>query len=193
MKNILRHKTIIIWIPFFTVITLLSGLLYVAIQQDLRLSANDPQIQIAQDSANSLSAGINPLDLIPSQKIDISRSLATFMIIYNNKYQVIASSATLNGSTPKIPNGVLSYTKSNNEDRFTWQPVGSVRIAAVSQRYDGDGGGYVLVGRSMKEIENRIDNISHDIFFGWFITSICTLLSIYMVSKFTDNKKDSKR
>jgi len=34
-----------------------------AVQQDMRVSANDPQIQIAEDVARQISMGENPLDL----------------------------------------------------------------------------------------------------------------------------------
>ena len=42
MRNILRH-----WFPLAVVATAFCGLVYVAVQQELRQNANDPQIQMA--------------------------------------------------------------------------------------------------------------------------------------------------
>jgi len=39
------------WLPLAIVIKLLCGLVYVAVQQEVRLSANDPQIGMAEDLA----------------------------------------------------------------------------------------------------------------------------------------------
>jgi hypothetical protein len=52
VKGILRQ-----WLPIVVVITALSGLVYVAVQQALRQDANDPQIQMAQDAAETLARG----------------------------------------------------------------------------------------------------------------------------------------
>ena len=59
------------WIPLAVVITCLSGLIYLTVQQDIRIGANDPQIQIAEDLTNQLSSGQNPQNLIPPTKIDL--------------------------------------------------------------------------------------------------------------------------
>jgi hypothetical protein len=47
------------WLPLAIAITLLCGLVYVAVQQEVRLSANDPQIGMAEDLAAALSHGSN--------------------------------------------------------------------------------------------------------------------------------------
>ncbi len=39
------------WLPLAIAITLLCGLVHVAVQQEVRLSANDPQIGMAEDLA----------------------------------------------------------------------------------------------------------------------------------------------
>ncbi len=35
------------WIPLAAAITVVCGVIYVAVQQDIRMAANDPQIQMA--------------------------------------------------------------------------------------------------------------------------------------------------
>jgi hypothetical protein len=51
----------------------------------------------------------------------------------------------------------LDYVKQNGEDRVTWQPEAGVRIAAVIEGYGGAAPGYVLAGRSLREVEIRED------------------------------------
>jgi len=52
VKEILKH-----WLLIAIVVTGLIGLVYVAVQQDLRQGANDPQIQMAEDTAAKFANG----------------------------------------------------------------------------------------------------------------------------------------
>ena len=110
-------------------------------QQNLRQSANDPQIQMAED-------GIT--ENLPT--IDISKSLAPFEIIFDESGNPISSSGILNGAIPTIPSGIFQYVRNFGEDRFTWQPTSSVRISAVVVQTNS---GFILAGRSLREIEKR--------------------------------------
>jgi hypothetical protein len=58
----------------------------------------------------------------------------------------------LEGNLPTVPKGVLDSAKQNGEDRVSWQPAASVRVAAVIVSYKD---GYVLAGRNMREVEQR--------------------------------------
>ena len=71
------------WLPLAATITLLCGLIYVTLQQAYRSNANDPQIQLAEDAAQALAAGQSPESLLPEQQVDIARSLAPYMMIFN--------------------------------------------------------------------------------------------------------------
>src|SRR5471030_2617955 len=95
------------WLALAIVTTGLSGLVYVAVQQDLRMTANDPQIELAEDTANALTNG-QTLSSGVTNKIELSQSLAPFFIVLDKQNVVTQSSATLNGQLPKIPNGVLT-------------------------------------------------------------------------------------
>jgi hypothetical protein len=77
------------------------------------------------------------------------------MIVYDDAGNVLASSVVLHGVTPDLPAGVLDYTRAYGEDRVTWQPEEGVRIAAVVVRYEGTQSGFVLAGRSLREVEVR--------------------------------------
>lgn len=153
-----------IWIPTAVAATVLVALVAAAVQQDLRQSANDPQIQMAEDVAAAIDRGQLPSEVVPPSKIDISQSLAPFLIVLTDVGQPIASSATLDGRVPLPPDGVLSYVREKGEDRFTWEPKPGVRSAVVVTRFagtvNGENGGFVLAGRSLREVEIREAGLS---------------------------------
>ena len=140
------------WLPFAVAITGLCGLVFLEMQQVIRQSANDPQIQMAEDAAARLAAGAAADATVPRATVDIASSLAPFVIVYDAQDRVIASSATLDGATPRLPEGVLAAARQSGDDRVTWEPTPGVRIAAVVVPYHG---GAVLAGRSLREVERR--------------------------------------
>ena len=143
------------WLPIAAVTVGLCMLLYLTVQQSLRQGLNDPQIQMAEDAAAAFEQGRIAVDLLPPTQVDVASSLAPFLIVYDDAGKVLASSGVLHGQTPGVPAGVLEYTRTNGEDRVTWQPEAGVRIAAVVVRYDGTKSGFVLAGRNMREVEKR--------------------------------------
>ena len=172
LKTILKY-----WLLMAAIVTGLSGLLYAAVQQDLRQSANDPQIQMAEDTAAKLADGQQVQNVVPSEKVDIANSLAPYIIIFDATGKPIASSVQLNGQTPTIPSGVFDYVRQNGEDRITWQPQSGVRSAIVVTQFKGPNSGFVLAGRSLREVEIREDDIMHLILLGWIAILLVTLLA----------------
>ncbi len=140
------------WIPLAIVIIGVAGLVYAAVQQSYRTSANDPQIQMAQDARAALQAGTTPASLVAAHPVDLASSLAPYLIIYDAQGQVVAADASLDGTTPTIPPGVLTNAKGKDVNLVTWQPKAGVRSAVAVIAYPG---GYVLAGRSISLIEQR--------------------------------------
>jgi len=173
------------WIPLAITITCLSGLIYLVVQQDIRIGANDPQIQIAEDLAGQLSNGQNPLALIPPTKTDMSKSLANYIMLFNKDAKLIGSSVTLDGKDPVIPQGVFIAAKKyqGNETRFTWQPKIGVRSAVVLVYYRGQTPGFVLIGRSLREIEIREDQQGKIVLAGWIAIMLISLSSVFIIGK----------
>lgn len=168
-----------IWIPFAVTITLICGLMYGVVQQNYRQNANDPQIQISDDIAHAISAGETYSSFIYPANIDLQISLAPFVVVYDSSGNVKFANASLNGRTPKPPQGVFDYTKEHGEDRVTWEPEVGVRIASVMTYSQGDGG-YVLVGRSLREVEKRVQQLTTDIAIGWFVTMALSFASVLL-------------
>ncbi len=138
-------------------VTVILGFSYHAFQQLLRMGANDPQVQIAEDLADSLSNGM-PLDVLKPTGglLDMKKSLSPFFVVYDDKGAAVVGSAMLDQKAPMPPAGSLEAAK-NQENRFTWEPTSDLRVATVIKSYTAaSSSGYVLVGRSMKETELRL-------------------------------------
>ncbi|MBV8083417.1 MAG: hypothetical protein JO247_01245 [Chloroflexi bacterium] len=157
-----------IWFPIAAGLTILAGTAYAGVQQDLRQSANDPQIQIAEDAATALATGVQPESVTPTQHIDLGRGLTPFVMVFDANGRVLASSGSLNGATPVLPPGVLQRAAEHGQNRLTWQPQPGVREAAVIQSVTGaPQARYVLAARSLREVESRETNAQELFGLGW--------------------------
>ena len=165
------------WLPLAIATAGLCALVYLTVQQSLRMGANDPQIQMAEDAAAQLNAGASVEAVIPSAKVEIAESLAPFMIVFDKSGNVLASSATLHGAVPAYPAGVLDYVRQKGQDRVTWQPEAGVRMATVVAPYKN---GFVMAGRSLTEVEKResqVESLSGLAMLGiWAMTLIVIVL-----------------
>lgn len=158
MANLRRilGASVLSWLPLAALTILMSGLVYAAVQQNYRSSANDPQIQMAQDARNALESGASAQSLVPASRVDIAQSLAPYLAIYDANGQEIAASATLHGQPLTAPAGVFASARTMPMDKITWMPEPGVRSAIVVMHYSG---GYVLAGRSLTEVEERETNL----------------------------------
>jgi hypothetical protein len=173
IKNIIRH-----WLPLAVVIILLCGLVYLAVQQSLRWGANDPQIQMAEDAAAALAAGGTPESVLPATQVDLSNSLAPFLVIYKDTGEPLASSGLLHGAAPLLPAGIFTYTRQNGEDRVSWQPEPGVRVEAVVVAYEGSQPGFVLAGRSLREVERRESQVEQISGIAMLVTLVGSLIVV---------------
>jgi hypothetical protein len=146
------------------------------VQQDIRQSANNPQIQIAEDAAVKLAGGQSVQDVVPSEKVDIGTSLAPYLIIFDANGNPLASSAQLDGQTPTIPSGVFDSVRKNGEDRITWQPQPGVRSAIVVTQFTGTASGFVVAGRSLREVEKRENGLLQTLEASWIVMILATFI-----------------
>ena len=149
--------------------TMIAGIFYAAIQQVYRQSANDPQIQMAEDA-------IAPP---PGNIIYIDKSLAPYMVFYGEDGTPVSGDGVLDGSLPNLPSGVFNYTRVAGEDRFTWQPSPGVREAVVLVHLTNDAG-FVMAGRSLREVEQRESQLELIVWFGWVLTMIGLFIPAYV-------------
>ncbi|MDP4116589.1 MAG: hypothetical protein Q8903_10655 [Bacteroidota bacterium] len=178
----LKDKLILTaWLPQAIIITILCGFMYISVQQILRQLANDPQIQLAEDWANTLNKSGSVSTFTSKDSIDIGKSLAPFIIIYDSAGKPVISNGYLHYTTPSIPLGTLQSAKANGQNRLTWMPEKGVRIAAVITPYSSKAGsGFVLAGRSLREVQMRISKIDVFCVSTWVI-----LLALSFLINFT--------
>ncbi len=144
------------WLPIGATVVILCGFVYAAVQQNYHQSLNDPQIELAQDAQNALLSGKQPSEVVGRAPLfDIEKSLATFVAIYDESGNPLESSASLGKNPPKPPIGVFEYAKEFGEDRVTWQPNPTTRIALVVRPVSIESGWFVASGRNMREVEAR--------------------------------------
>lgn len=173
MANLRRilGASILYWLPLAVLTILMSGLVYVAVQQDYRNSANDPQIQMALDARNALENGAAAQSLVPTSQVDIAQSLAPYLAIYDASGQVVAASATLHGQPLVVPPGVFDSARAMPMDVLTWMPEPGVRSAIVVVHYSQ---GYVLAGRSLIQVEDRETNLEKIVGAACVVTLVVT-------------------
>jgi hypothetical protein len=102
--------------------------------------------------------------------VAMERSLATFVTVLDDSGRVLASSGRLRGEVRAIPTGVLDHVRRAGEERVTWLPERGVRIATVVERYSAASGGFVVVGRSLEEAQDRIEKFWQLIALSWTAT-----------------------
>src|SRR5690348_3821333 len=119
------RNALLSWLPLAAAITGLSMLIYASVQQNYRQSLNDPQIQVAEDTAFALShgAGIEntlwkelPMQTSTSSRsyIDIATSLSPWIAYYAENGTPLESTGLLDGALPDVPNGVLASAATGN-------------------------------------------------------------------------------
>lgn len=149
-------KKLIAGLASVGILIVLFGTIYGVGQHIQRSAANEPQIQIAEDTAAALNRGQSS-QVMDGPAVDMGKSLAPFTIIYDKKGQVFIGTGYLNGKTPKVPLSMLEASRGKAYSAVTWEPQKDVRIAAVTVAAKDY---YVLSGRSLTEAEkNETDTL----------------------------------
>ncbi|HEU5114340.1 MAG TPA: hypothetical protein VFT82_01080 [Candidatus Paceibacterota bacterium] len=172
MKNI---RSFIYFIVPFCIITAIFLTIYAAMQQSIRLGANEPQTALAEDAAVALSKGAIPTSVVPPGLFDPSLSPSSFVAVYNDAGEVLESSGVLNGKIYPVPTGVFSSLASNDTRALTLEPEQGVRVASVIVRWNNPKtgkSGFVLAGRSLNIDENIVRKIGLMILLGYAASMI---------------------
>ncbi len=163
---------------------MLAGI-YIVIQQQLRQSANDPQIQVAKDTVFALEHGAKPNVFVAGTSIPLETSIAPFVIVYDDSGKPIVGSGNIKGVLPTPPSGVFEYTKTHGENRITWEPIVGTREAVIVLPFTAENvSGYVLAGRSLAETENRETKALQQILLVWISALIGTFIAVWMKEKY---------
>lgn len=179
----LVEKVVQYWGPLVIVSTIICGLIYLTVQQSIRQSANDPQIQMSEDVASSLEKGIEVQEINnSSQVVDIASSLSPYLAVYDDNGKVLTSTGQLNGQPPQLPQGLFDYVRNHHQTKITWQPQTGVRSAIVVTRFDKNNQrGFVMAGRSLREVEKRESTLGLMTVGTWAIALITSFLGCFVV------------
>jgi len=177
-----RVRPLLMFILVAAMVTGISLTIYASVQQSYRQGANDPQIEATEAVGDLLDQGAPPDGILgQSSGVDMSKSLSLFIIIFDKDGKVTASSGKLGDTTPAPPSGIFDYLKSHDQERFTWEPQKGVRIAAVIKKVSGDKG-YVLAGRSLREVEMRVQSLTVMVGIAWIallvLSGLMALLAV---------------
>jgi hypothetical protein len=160
-----------LWLPRIAaavVATILFGTIYVVVQQFDRLSANDGPLRLASQVAAELREGQSAtLDAQPH--VDLSRSLAEFVVVEDAQGAASAGSGFLKGSLVSLPTGVLASAARTGADDVTWEPAPELRFATVTLRV---GDQFVSAGQSLKPSESRDGTFQLLIGVGWLLAML---------------------
>jgi len=165
------------------ILTLFGAFAAFVFQALLRRGANEPQAQMAALYASKIASGANPGEAIPSNYVDLERSLEPFVIFYSDQGAPLTATGYLNQVIPTPPSGVFGYLRSHPTDTITWQPQPNVRIAAVIHRVSGPHPGFLLTGRSLRLVEEQEEVLRKMVFGGWFLIVFLLFAGAILLSR----------
>jgi hypothetical protein len=148
----------------------------------LRQGANDPQIQIAEDAAVSLK-NTTQIPSFGPDKIDLSKTLSVFLAIYDKDGNPLDSNANVDGQLPKPPKGVFDEAQKNGQNRVTWQPTNNVRQALIVIPVGNEAGQFVVVGRSLREVEIRENQTFQMAAAVWGLMIIVSFIGLFVLER----------
>jgi hypothetical protein len=155
-------------IAAMVVATILFGTIYVVAAQLDRLSANDAPLRLASQVAAELREG-QTTTVNAQPHVDLSRSLAVFVVVEDAQGQASDGSGFLDGSLVSLPTGVLASAAKSGQDNVTWQPAAGLRFATVTVKV---GDQFVSAGQSLKPSEGRTGTLQLLVGFSWLVSML---------------------
>jgi sensor histidine kinase regulating citrate/malate metabolism len=188
LSFIWKFQGLLLFTLFAALVTVLIGSIFVTGQHLYRSNANDPQVEISEQISEFIKQGA-PADAIIDQEqaMDITNSLSAFAIVYDKDGKLVVSSGKIGEEIPTPPSSVFDSAKATGQNRFTWEPKKGTRIAAVLRKVD-DEKGFILVGRNLREIENREQALTFVIAIIWIVLLGISALLSWMLSKISGSK-----
>lgn len=176
-----RRPSRLAWVVVLVAGTVTCFVLAMILGVGPRTAADALPRQLAHDAAARLGGGASPATVVP-RAIDIGRSNAPFVIVFDVAGRPAASSATLDGTIPVPPPGVFAYVDANGEDHLTWQPAPGLREATVITRAGG-ARGYVLAAQPLGDISARELAINGTLFVAWLVLASASIGGLLAASR----------
>ncbi|MDQ0634264.1 hypothetical protein QFZ40_002173 [Arthrobacter pascens] len=140
-------QRVIGWLAAAIIVTFVFGSAYFTLQQLGRRAAND-----APTAAAAAQVAVMGFPAPSAPRLELTPDSGVFVIVYGADNQPMSGTATLHGTLPVLPAGVLEAARRSGSDAVSWQPEPGLRIAVVA-RPAGDQ--VVVAGQSLKPTEDR--------------------------------------
>lgn len=160
------------WLALGFSVTAIWFFAFIIIQQDLRQGANDTQAEIAGNVELALADGTPFKYFSSANPVRIGKSLTPYVILYDRNGVPLTGNGSLNGNFPVPPKEIFDYLLVHGEDRFTWEPMPGVREAVVARFHDGKDPVFIIVGRSLAEVEQHITELTRISVVFWAMTML---------------------
>ena len=154
------------WVTGVLLITVAACLAWLSYGLSLRNGADRQPLRLAAAAAGQLASGSPPGGVLPPV-INMATNPAPFVIVFDARHHVLASSGHLNGRTPGLPAGVLAWVAAHGQDRITWQPGPGLREASVIEPYGGLHPGFILAAQSLQGISGQQRSLTRSIACLW--------------------------
>jgi hypothetical protein len=143
------------WIGALSILIVVTATTFGVMQQSERQGANDGPLRLATQVSSELARGSSTtIDRLP--RVDLSNSLAPFVVVFGVDGKPSSGNGYLNGALAEPPSGVIREVRKAGEGSVTWQPATGLRFATVSIR---SGDRVVMAAQSLAPSEHRTDAI----------------------------------
>ena len=163
-------RRVIGWLTAAVIITLVFGSVYAALQQLGRRSAN-----AAPAAAAAAQVQLIGSETATAPRLELTPDSGVFVIVYGEDDNPVSGTATLHGSLPLLPAGVLQTARDTGADAVTWQPEPGLRMAIVARPAAGK---VIVAGQSLTPYEDRDRMVLLFLAAGW-LGSIVVLAAGY--------------
>jgi hypothetical protein len=160
------------WLTLGFCVTAILFFTLVVVRQDLRLSADDTQAEIAGNVELALADGTPFKYFSSANPVKIGKSLTPYVILYDRNGVPLAGNGSLDGNFPVPPKGTFDYLLAHGEDRFTWEPIPGVREAVVARVHGDKEPVFIVVGRSLVEVESHISELTRISIVFWVVSML---------------------
>ena len=179
-----RSRLAALWGVAFVLLSMAAAAIYVTAQQAGRIGANDVPRAVGRQASQSLGQGAVPAVVVGSAVLDLAADSSPFTIVFDSAHHVLATNATVAGTVPNVPTGVLDVAVANGENRVTWQPMDGVREAVVAQPWrSGASTGVVVSGMSLLPTEARSRSVLELTTIGWVVGLVLISAIVALASR----------
>ncbi|WP_028275194.1 hypothetical protein [Arthrobacter sp. I3] len=173
----------IAWLTAAVVVSLIFGSVYASFQQLGRRTANDAPAAAAAAQLQTLGA-----ETVPPPRVELNPESGIFVITYGPDDQPVSGTATLHGTLPALPAGVLQTARTAGSDAVTWQPEPGLRMAVVARSAAGK---VIVAGQSLAPYEDRDRMLLVFLTAGW-LGSMVVLAAGYASTELLTRRRPAR-